>query len=174
MHLNNQISINKENITIIDAKPEQEELFKNLVNLQFHDLSEFRDNFDILEDGRFEWNFSECFKSNNENHHPLLIMFNNRVVGFLIFSMFNEKHPEADFQLVEMFILKMYRKKGIGKKVINLIFENYKGKYHLDVSKKNIPAINFWENLIKQNSDQITRKSFEDEGDEYINYKFVV
>ena len=174
MQIKNQICLNKYDVTIVDAKPEQEEIYRNLVNLQFHDLSEFRDSFDILEDGRFEWTFPGCFKSNNEHHHPLLILYKDRIVEFLIFSVFNGKHPEVDFQLVEMFVLKMYRKKRIGKKIIEIIFDNYKGKYHLDVSKKNIPAIKFWEKLLKQHSHQIFKKPFEDEGNKYTNHIFVV
>ncbi|MDP8202648.1 MAG: GNAT family N-acetyltransferase [Candidatus Tenebribacter burtonii] len=174
MQIKSQICLNKYDVTIVDAKPEQEEIYRNLVNLQFHDLSEFRDSFDILEDGRFEWTFSDCFKPNNEHHHPLLILCKDRIVGFLIFSVFNGKHPEVDFQLVEMFVLKMYRKKGVGKQVIEIIFDNYKGKYHLDVSEKNIPAIKFWEKLIEKHSNQIFKKPFKDEGNKYINYIFVI
>lgn len=144
MQFLDQINICNNDITIIDAKPQQEELYRNLVNLQFHDLSEFRNNFDILEDGRFVWNFPGCFAPDNQYHHPLLILFENKIVGFLIFSDFKGKHQEVDFQLVEMFVLKMYRRKGIGKNAIEMIFDKYKGKYHLDVAENNIPALKFW------------------------------
>jgi predicted acetyltransferase len=174
LQFTNQIDFSKNDITIIDAKPEQEEMYRNLVNLQFHDLSEFRNNFDILEDGRFEWTFSGCFTPNNEYHHPLLILYKNKLVGFLIFSEFKGKHQEVDYQMVEMFILKMYRRNRIGKKVIEMIFDKYKGKYHLDVSENNIPALKFWEKLLEENSNKITKKSFEEEGNGYINYIFVI
>lgn len=168
------IKLTKNNITIIDATPAQEELYRNLVNLQFHDLSEFRDNFDILEDGRFEWNFAACFTETNQHHHPLLIMYKERVVGFLIFSKYKSNPQKVDFMLVEMFILKMYRNKGIGKQAIELIFENYKGKYHLDVAESNMLALNFWESLINSHSKSIVKKPFEDEGNSYVNYIFEV
>jgi predicted acetyltransferase len=174
MQFTNKINISENDITIVDAKPEQEETYRNLVNLQFHDLSEFRNNFDILEDGRFEWTFSGCFTPNNKYHHPLLILYKNRIVGFLIFSEFNGKHQEGDFQLVEIFILKMYRRNRIGKNVIEMIFNKFKGKYHLDVSANNIPAAKFWDKLIEENSNLILKKPFEDEGNRYVNYIFVV
>ena len=174
MRIIDQINLNKNDITIVEATLEQQELYRNLVNLQYHDLSEFRDNFDIQEDGRFEWGFAACFKPNNEHHHPLLIMSKNRIVGFLIFSVFKGKHPEVDFQLVEMFVLKMYRKKGIGKTAIQLIFDEFKGRYHLDVAESNLSAIKFWEYLISDKSSKMAKKNFEDEGNKYINYIFVI
>lgn len=165
------IKLTVNDITIIDATPSQEELYRNLVNLQFHDLSEFRDCFDILDDGRFEWNFEACFAEKNQQHHPLLIMLKEKIVGFLIFSDYKGRHP---YRLVEMFILRMYRKKGIGKKVIELIFENFKGKYHLDVSASNKAASSFWESLLEKNSNSIKQNPFEEDGDKYVNYIFEV
>ena len=172
MNFIQEVHLSKDDVTLIDAKPEQEELFRNLVNFQYHDLSEFRNSFDILEDGRFEWAFSKCFSESNKYHHPLLLKYKDKIVGFLIFSDFKEKHPEFDYSLVEMFVLRMYRNKGIGKKVIEMIFNNYKGKYHLDVATKNILAVKFWEKIIEKHSNQITKKPFKDEGNDFTNYVF--
>jgi len=174
MQIENQIKLNKNELALVDALPAQEDIYRNLVNLQFHDLSEFRDNFDILEGGRFVWPFSACFESKNEKHHPLLILYKNKIVGFLIFSVFNGKKTNTEYYLVEMFILRMYRKKGIGKTVIQMIFDEFKGEYHLDIAEKNIAAIKFWEKLITVNSNKIDKKKFVEEGDNYINYVFVI
>jgi len=170
----NLIKLNLNDIELIDALPEQEELYRNLVNLQFHDLSEYRDNFDILEDGRFEWGFEACFDEKNQQHHPLLIMFEEKVVGFLIFSKYNPNPSKIDFMLVEMFILRMYRNRGIGKKAIQMIFDNFKGKYHLDVAANNEPAMKFWVSLIDKYSTSLTKKPFVEEGCSYINFIFEV
>jgi len=174
MQKENLIILSKNDITIKDASTAQKELYRNLVNLQFHDLSEYRDNFDILEDGRFEWNFEACFEEKNQSHHPLLIIYKDRVVGFLIFSKYKPNPKKIDFMLVEMFILKMYRNRGIGKGAIQMIFDNFKGRYHLDVAANNQPAMKFWESLLDKYSTSITKKPFEEEGCNYINYIFEI
>jgi predicted acetyltransferase len=174
MNLIHSINITNDEITLIDATIEQKEVFRNMMNLQFHDLSEFRDCFDILDDGRFEWTFEGCFSENNKYHHPILIKWCDKIVGVIIFSDYNKKSPKFDYMLVEMFVLRMYRRKGIGKKAIRMIFDNFKGLYNLDVSKNNIKAINFWESLIHENGKIVSEKDFIDENNEYCSYLFEI
>ena len=104
----------------------------------------------------------------------MLILYKDKIVGFIVFSDFKGKHTKVDYHLVEIFVLRMYRKKGIGKTAIQMIFDEFKGKYHLDVAENNIPAIKFWEKLITDKSNIIDKKKFEDEGNNYINYIFVI
>ena len=169
-----KIFIEKDNIVVFDADSSQEELYRNLMNLQFHDLSEYRDCFDILEDGKFEWNFGGCFNPKNKYYHPLLIKYDKKIVGFLIFAEFDEKYPELDFQMTEMFILRMYRYKGIGKKAVNMIFNNFKGKYQVTVASKNNPAMEFWIKAIEMNEGNYTKKELVEDGEKYIKLTFIL
>lgn len=165
-------NLESNDVFVYEADSNQEEMFRNLMNLQFHDLSEYRSNFEIGYDGRFPWTYDGIFK--NDYYYPLLISYKGKIVGNIIFADFKGKHENVDYQLAELFVLKMYRRKSIGKQSIKMLFDNFKGKYHLDVASKNEPAMKFWNKLISEYGKIITEKVFIEDGCEYINYIFEI
>lgn len=53
----------------------------------------------------------------------------------------------ADYVLNSFFILKKYRRKGIGKLACNKFFEIFPGRYAISQALSNTPAIKFWKNV---------------------------
>ncbi|OXL83988.1 hypothetical protein BCV73_13465 [Paenibacillus sp. SSG-1] len=54
--------------------------------------------------------------------------------------------------LNSFFILKKYRRKGIGKLACSQFFELYPGRYAISQALTNIPAINFWKSVYLTNN----------------------
>lgn len=167
-----KIELKYDDIVIADAEIGQKELFRNLVNLQFHDLSEYRDNFDILDDGRYEWTFEGCFAANNKHHHPLLIKKGNKIAGFIIFSDYGGESLDTNFMIVEMFILRRYRNRGIGTKAFEILVNNFNGRYKLEVSENNLSAVRFWNGVINKFGSLVKNEKFTEENNRYLRYYF--
>ncbi len=51
--------------------------------------------------------------------------------------------------IAEFFIMKMYRRKGIGMKIAQQVFDLYKGKWLAHQLETNAPARKFWNRVIQ-------------------------
>ncbi|WP_346962309.1 GNAT family N-acetyltransferase [Clostridium sp.] len=116
---------------------------ENLVSIYLHDLSEFADDLKINEDGKFEYDGLEIyFKS--EDLTPYFITYQGEVAGFVLFNTGKYAPRDIDYVVHELFLLKGFRKKGIGNAAIRILLDTYKGKYRIEQISSNKPAVNFW------------------------------
>ncbi|MBQ8472796.1 MAG: GNAT family N-acetyltransferase [Bacilli bacterium] len=67
----------------------------------------------------------------------------NKLLGFLMINSFNSNHSIKEFMIIPK-----YRRRGIGKKVMNLCFQKYKGNYSVTPSFGSKMAYLFWGNVI--------------------------
>lgn len=135
MNLN---EIKVERITI-DSKAKLE----NLMSIYLHDLSEFVADLKINEEGKFEYDGLELyFKS--EDLNPYFIIYQDEVAGFILFNTGKYVPKDIDYVVHELFILKGFRKKGIGSTAIRILLDKYKGKYKIVQISSNKTAVNFW------------------------------
>ena len=94
---------------------------------------------------------NNIFNEYKENYSPIIneytkiysYIVDNVVVGFLIFTIMYEK-----CEIIDIFVKKDYRNKKIAQSLINEIVSDYNlENMTLEVSDKNIPAINLYEKL---------------------------
>ncbi|MBU5592321.1 GNAT family N-acetyltransferase [Clostridium sp. MSJ-4] len=142
-----------ERITV-DSKAKLE----NLMSIYLHDLSEFAADLKINEEGRFEYDGLELyFKS--EDLTPYFIIYQGEVAGFVLFNKGKYVPKDIDYVIHELFILKGFRKKGIGIAAIRILLDQCKGKYRIVQISTNKIAVNFW------------IKFYENQGIKYIESK---
>ena len=93
----------------------------------------------------------DIFREYKENYNPIINEFTkiytytveNNVVAFLIFTIMYDK-----CEIIDVFVSKEYRNKKIAQCLINEILKDYNlENITLEVSVKNIPAINLYEKL---------------------------
>ena len=65
-------------------------------------------------------------------------------VGFFIIGQAPECHPDADYFVIQMYVKKKYRRRGLGKKAIADYISSHKGVYFLEIIKNNDVAHRFW------------------------------
>ena len=73
------------------------------------------------------------------------IIYNDSLISFILGDLFNiEKISE--YEILLLYVCKHFRKKGLGKELINIIEENNSclKKIYLEVSKNNSKAISFY------------------------------
>ena len=113
------------------------EWLTNVYPLYLHDLSEFDEHYYTLNDrGLWEPDHLPSWLR-DDTDHPLIIRRSGVRVGF---ALVNEAPsvdlmPGIGFRLAEFFILRRYRRTGIGLRAAQALFERFPGRWQLSVSR---------------------------------------
>ncbi|MBS1600270.1 MAG: GNAT family N-acetyltransferase [Bacteroidetes bacterium] len=144
------------NFKLIPASQEHIEIIKNLMQFYIYDFSEYVD-CDVEENGLYK-DYPHLDDYWKEKHHrfPYLIIQEEKYIGFVLVRIV-ESHQRNFFSIAEFFIMRKYRREGIGKTVAIQIFNLHKGYWEIFQRESNKPAQLFWNKII----------------DEYTNGEFV-
>jgi predicted acetyltransferase len=136
-------------VEVIPALPEQEPVLANLLELYAHDFSEFID-LKLNADGRFGYERLSLYWK-EPNRHPFLIMVNGELAGFVFVHRGSQISGAEDiWDVAEFFILRGYRRLGVGMKVAHEIWKKFPGKWEVRVINRNQRAKEFWGQAIEQ------------------------
>ena len=137
------------NITIKKIKREEKNILKNLWQKYVYEYSQYSGN-EMNNNGLFSEGIIDLYWI-AKDFFPYFIRVNGKLIGFLLID---NDYPgfsdEVDFNLANFFIIYKYRRNGIGKYVINHIFNKYKGKWKLLYHPKNKVAKLFWLKTINE------------------------
>ena len=134
----------------IEAIPfEQKSVFIQLLNLYSYDFTEFTGN-DIKENGYF-YNYS----SNelwNENFRSFFIRVDGKLAGFVIVKNGGYMYldDETAHSIDEFFVMKKYRRNGVGRFTARAAFDMFRGKWEVCQMVNNLPARKFWKSVISE------------------------
>ena len=107
----------------IDSKLERssvddKDIINNLYQYYVHDLSEFNDNLQPDSMGLFDVSFVDSYYS-EDNLIPLKITLENSIIGFVFCSI----GKKVDYVIQDIFILRNYRNRGLGKLALKQLFD---------------------------------------------------
>jgi len=131
------------NIDIQKASREEKYLLRNLMELCQHDYSEFNPE-DVNEHGLFGYTYLDHYWTEPERH-PFLVRVDSKVAGFVFVRRLDEVPTHT---IAEFFILRKYRRRGIGQIVAYHIFDLFPGKWNVRQETGNLPAQAFWKKAI--------------------------
>ncbi len=132
----------RQNLEIISAVPEQEPVLANLLELYAHDFSEFHD-LEIGEDGRFGYPSLRVYWS-EPDRHPFVVRLDGKLAGLVLVK----KANDAVWDMAEFFILRGFRRSGIGTQVAHEVWRRFPGLWEVRVMEANVPAQRFWAGAI--------------------------
>jgi predicted acetyltransferase len=136
-------------VEIIPALEEQEPVLANLLELYAHDFSEFLD-LELGADGRFGYKGLPLYWKES-NRYPFLIMVDGYLAGFVFVRRGSEiSNDEGVWDMAEFFIVRGYRRLGIGTKVVHEILKKFPGKWEVRVMDQNQKAVKFWGRAISE------------------------
>lgn len=152
---------------------ERKEVLKNLITLFLHDLSEFNSKIDLNpENGLFEFDVLDWFFE-KEGLTPFFLVFDKKPVGFILLQSGPFSNSDrADYIVNSIFILKNYRRKGIGVLACNKLFEMFPGRYAIGQMLNNTPAIKFWKNIYETKGITVFEKEEIEDGTKVIYQYF--
>lgn len=88
---------------------------------------------------------------NDDNHKAYLIKVDDELAGFVFLDLTGIV-PEAEYFVSEFFIMAKFQGHGVGQKVAEQLFDQFKGKWALGVIPENINALAFWRKVISSYS----------------------
>ena len=100
-------------IEIQPAKFEEKQLIIRLLELYSHDLSEYEGS-DLNEHGEFGYKYFDQYWG-EADRHPFLVRFDGNPAGFVFVNKFVYSEG-IDYSIAEFFVVRKYRRKGIGQK----------------------------------------------------------
>lgn len=136
-------------VEVLPATPEQEPVVANLLELYSHDFSEFVD-LQLQPDGRFGPYPGLSRYWQEEGCHPFLVKVDGHIAGFVLVARGSRISGDPQvWDMVEFFVVRRYRKRGVGATVAKEIWRHFPGAWEVRVMESNEPARRFWEATIR-------------------------
>src|SRR4051794_18723061 len=118
------------NIMLIAASSEYRNVIKNLMQLYIYDFSIYI-GCDVERDGLFaEYAGLDDYWKEQDHRFPYMIIKEEKYLGFVLVRLI-ESPERAYFSIAEFFILKKYRRQGIGKMIALQIFDLHHGQWEV-------------------------------------------
>jgi len=134
-------------IEVIPARPEQEPILANLLELYAHDFSEFRD-LQLGADGRFGYSSLPLYWA-EPGRHPFLVRVDGKLAGLVLVKRGSEvSGNENVWDIAEFFVLRGYRRRGVGTQIAHEVWRRFPGMWEVRVMESNISASDFWAHAI--------------------------
>lgn len=135
-----------ENVRVEKIELQNKEILKNVYQFYLHDMSEYN-NEDIDSIGLYDVDFLNLFWG-EEGLTAFFIMIAEKVAGVILLQSGKWAPPSGeDYYISNFFVLKKYRRNGVGRKALKELFALYPGKYMLGQIPSNKLAINFWKSV---------------------------
>ena len=145
-------------IAVCAAGLDQKPILGNLLELYSHDFSSFVD-LEIGPDGRFGYEGLERYWT-DADRHPFLVTVDQKLGGFILVDAIRQGEADATtWDVAEFFILRSYRRRGIGTSAAHQVFKWFPGHWQVRVRLSNQPACNFWEHAIAQFAGETVRSA---------------
>ncbi|MDF1678034.1 MAG: GNAT family N-acetyltransferase [Legionellaceae bacterium] len=159
-------------LEIIRATIEQQPLLANLFELYAYDFTEFCD-FDIGDDGFYGYPYLPLYWTET-TRFPYLIYVDKKIAGFILIQ---KGSPISDNKTVwdisEFFIMKKYKRLGIGTEAAIKVWKKHKGPWQVRVLSGNKKACLFWPHAIKKLiSKEPTKTQIKIKKKDWIIYRF--
>lgn len=134
-------------VEIFEASLNDKSVIENMLQLYRYDSSEF-DGHELNEHGLFNYNYLDHYWVESERY-PFLIRVSRKLAGFALLN----KHSymiENALTIAEFFIMRKFRRQGIGKKTAYMIFDKFPSTWEIRQTKENIVAQTFWKKIIRE------------------------
>lgn len=137
--------VNPMGISLVPSK--QKVIIENLMQFYLYDFTQFLD-IDLTEQGDFApYPDLHEYWTNRETRFPYLITYQHKPAGFALVDRMDDK-AEADFYLSEFFVMKKYRRSGLGTWASHQLFDRLRGGWKVTQVSTNTPAQTFWRKTI--------------------------
>ena len=134
-------------ITLKPATEIDRPTLESLMQLYIHDFSEFTGE-EIDQNGKYSYPYLTHYWQDSDRF-PFLIMADGKLAGFaLVRREADPENNELNMDMSEFFVLRAFRRTGIGSQAALQIWNQFPERWHLKVLKTNKAAYPFWKKLI--------------------------
>jgi predicted acetyltransferase len=138
------------NVQVENASMEQKVVLRNLLEFYKYDFSEF-DPEDVNKHGEYGYKYLDHYWIEPERY-PFLLKIDEKYAGFALVRKINHEgiNGESYYSMAEFFIMKKYRKSGVGKQTAFYLFDLFPGKWEVKEIEENVQAQKFWRKVISE------------------------
>jgi predicted acetyltransferase len=133
------------NVEILPAKIADKSIIQQIMELYRYDLSE-SEGTDLTEHGYFGYPYLDHYWT-EPDRYPFLVRVDGKLAGFVLVNQ-HTYLPSSEYSIAEFFILRKYRKRGIGRQVAFHVFDLFHGRWETHQSNANIVGQQFWRSVI--------------------------
>ena len=134
-------------VEVIAAEAEQEAIVANLMEFYVYDFSEMI-GFKVGEDGRFGYPDLPLYWA-EDGRHPFLIRVDDHWSGFVLVRRGSQTSGDENvWDMAEFFVMRSYRRLGVGTKVAHEIWRRFPGTWEVRVRDLNERALSFWRGAV--------------------------
>ena len=136
-------------LEVFPATKEEMPIVANLFELYAHDFSEFHP-VEPGPDGRFVYPDLPLYWS-EPGRYPFLIKLDGKLAGLpLIRKLTPVTQHDATWDVAEFFVLRAYRRHGIGREAAYGLWRQFPGLWQVRVMRANRTAHQFWQHAIAE------------------------
>ena len=159
-------------LEVLKAKEEQKPILANLLELYAYDFTEFCD-FDIGNNGFYGYEYLPLYWT-DQNRFPYLIYVENKLAGFVFVQIGSPISKDTEvWDIAEFFIMKKYKRQGVGTAVALKIWQQFNGDWQVRVLAENQIAKSFWLQAIKKFTSEVPAETnIKIKKDDWIIYNF--
>jgi predicted acetyltransferase len=137
-------------VTLEVATHDTARLLSNLLELYLHDLSEIFP-VQIGADGRFRYANLPLYWSEPQKRFAFLIRSGAQPAGFALATRGSPVTDDPDhLDVAEFFVLRGYRRTGVGRQAAFLLWNRLPGRWVVRVSEANRAGLPFWQTTVQQ------------------------
>ena len=139
-------------IELREATEDDAAVLGNLLQLYFHDFTDF-EAWDIGDDGRFSDEPVQRWIA-TPSRHPYIIRVDGKLAGFALVDQGSRISDDpAIIDMGEFFVLRRYRRSGVGRHVARELFDRYPAVWEVRQLPRNLAAQAFWRRIIGEYTD---------------------
>jgi len=135
-------------VTLRPLRPRDVPIVRRLVQLYIYDLVGQRCGVEA--DGTYgsaRWHRRFWRR---DDRHPFLVRVNGRAAGLPLIRELPAVDTVPSREMAEFFVLRTYRRSGVGTRVARALFRCFPGRWQLSVLSWNVIARPFWRRVIRR------------------------
>jgi len=136
------------NIGIQQAALEEKSILRNLLELYEYDSSEFEPR-DLDVHGLFGYRWLDHYWT-EAGRFPFIVRVEGQLAGLVLVRTLDETENDNTYSMAEFFILRKYRRQGVGQFVAQRIFDLFPGQWNVAQVENNHAAQRFWRKIISE------------------------
>ena len=141
-------------IELVSVKKSERKVIDSLFQFYLYDMSEYM-GWNVNSDGQFDVNLSILDNYwDRDDHFPFFIFCDVDLAGFSLLRHYPNDITYLD--IGQFFILRKFKRKGIGREAFKLSVSKFPGKWLTRVLPENEGAVKFWLNVISD----ITKENY--------------
>ena len=125
------------------------QVLRHLVEFYVYDYSDYM-GWDVDEHGVFGYRYLDHYWT-EPDRHPFFIRVDGRLAGFALVR------AGAPHDMAEFFVMRKYRRGGVGTDAARMVFERFPGTWEVRQMKENVAATIFWRSAIPVRFDEEVR-----------------